>query len=62
MSDSRADGEKLGDEARITVLWCGELQYLIFVQNLQSSGRELILHKCTDVRLDTEIAEEGDPP
>ena len=62
MSDSRADVEKLGDEARITVLWCGELQYLVFMQSLQSSGRELILHKCTDVRLDIERVEEGDPP
>ena len=62
MSDSRADVEELGDEARITALWLGESQCLIVMQNLQISCRELILHKCTDVRLDIEIVEEGDPP
>ena len=62
MSDSRVDVEELGDKAYITALWCGESQCLILMHNLQSCGRELILHKCTDVRLDIEIVEEGDPP
>ena len=57
MSDSRADVEELGDEARITALRCGESQGLVVVQSLQSRSREFIWRECTDVRLDMKVAE-----
>ena len=51
------DVEEHAYEACITVLWCGEFQCLVVMQNSRSSSRELTLDKYMDVSLDMEEAE-----